>query len=450
VTFGALAPGEGSCVNRFDFSPWLRVLACFACAWFAIAPRPAFGLQPLSTFIQSSHKRNPDNLEAEANVRQSDARADAVTGALLPRLSAEGIYTRNQYEAVVTLPGAGPELIITPENGLDGFITLSVPLFQGQLWAQRAAAKKSTQAASATRDFTELSVEESVARAYYELLGFEAALRSTKQGLEVAQNLQDLVSTRVDVGIASNLDLQRAIAEVARRQQEVAAAELNVYTARRALETASRTTPDPVTESDFVRDDLHEEAPLHVWLGLKRDSLVAVRPAVLQTEVARENRRAAQAAWLPTLGAQAQEHFTNATGFTGRCCIYTLQAIATWQLDFTLAPNVRAETAALDGARAREDRARRDAGDAIYDAWHQVRASIERARAALPQVEAATLALTLARDRYENGVATQLDVIQAQRDQLEAEIASIQAQASLQYARVLLRLVSRSVAGDAP
>jgi outer membrane protein TolC len=400
--------------------------------------------------MESSRTRNPDNLEAEANVRQSDARADAVTGALLPSVSAQGVYTRNQYEAVVTLPGGGPELVITPQNGLDAFFTLSVPIFQGELWAQRAAAKASTRAASATQELTQLAVEEAVAQAYYQLLGFEAALRQTKKSLDVAQNLQDLVSTRVDVGIASNLDLQRAIAEVAKRQQEVAAAEQNVYVSRRALETASRTTPDPVTESDFVRDDLHEEAPLAKWLGIARDSLVVVRPAVLQTEVARENRRAAQAAWLPTVGAQAQEHFTNATGFTGRCCAYTLQATATWQLDFTLAPNVRAETAALSAARAREDRARRDAGDSIYDAWHQVRTSIERARAALPQVEAATLALTLARDRYENGVATQLDVIQAQRDQLEAEIASIQAQASLQYARVLLRLVSRPAAGDAP
>jgi outer membrane protein TolC len=384
-------------------------------------------------------------LEAEALVRESDARADALTGALLPAVTAQGVYTRNQYEAIVALPG-GPQLVITPKNALDAYFTLSVPIFEAQLWAQRDAARVATKAASAGQELTRLSVEESVVRAYYELLGFEAALRQTQKALDVALSLQNLVATRVEVGIASNLDLQRAIAEVARRQQEVAAAEQNVYISRRTLESVSRTTPEPANDQDFERDDLHDEGPLSAWLTPNGDSLIAVRPSVLETEVARQNRRAAQAAWLPTLGAQAQEHFTNATGFTGRCCIYTITGTATWRLDFTLAPNVRAETAALSGARAREDRARRDADDSIYRAWQQVRTGIERARAALPQVEAATLALTLARDRYENGVATQLDVIQAQRDQLEAEIASIQAQATLKYARELLHLVTRRVA----
>jgi outer membrane protein TolC len=399
-------------------------------------------LQPLATFISSSHTKNPSNLEAAAAVRERDAQADALTGALLPAATAQGVYTRNQYEAAVALPG-GPEIIITPRDGLDAFFTLDVPIIQLELWGQRAAAKTLSKAAAARRDFTQLTVEENVTRAYYELLGHEAALRSTKQGLEVAENLRRLVSTRVDVGIASNLDLQRAIAEVARREQELAVAEQNVAIARRELESLSRTTPEAATDADFVPDDLREEGPLSSWLKPNNDDLVSVRPSVLDTEAARQSRRAAQAAWLPTVGGQAQEHLTNATGFTGRSSIYTLSVAATWRLDFTLAPNVRERTAVLSGATAREDQARRDADDAIFNAWQQVRANIERARAARPQVEAATLALTLARDRYENGVATQLDVIQAQRDQLEAEIASIQAQANLRYARALLRLVSR-------
>ncbi len=429
-------------MDRTGTSTAVRIGACALGVLLGLAPARARALQPLETFIESARTKNPDNLEAAANTRQREAEAEVATGRLLPSANVQGIYTRNQYEAIVQLP-EGPEVIIQPKNALDAFLTLQVPIVQVELWYRRSAAKTAGKAALARQDFTELIIEENVARAYYELLGYEAALRSTKQGLEVAQNLERLIQTRVDVGVASNLDLQRAIAEVARRQQEVATAEQNVALSRRSLESLSRQTPTPATDADFVPDDLHEEGPLSAWLKPNNDDLVAVRPSVLETEVARKNRAAARAVWLPTIGGQAQEHFSNATGFTGRNNAYTLSLTATWALDFTLAPRVRAETAALSGASARENRARRDADDSIYEAWQNVRANIEKARAAIPQVEAATLALTLAQDRYENGVATQLDVIQAQRDQLEAEIAAIQAEANLRYSRVVLRVVSR-------
>src|SRR5690606_37138021 len=122
------------------------------------------------------------------------------------------------------------------------------------------------------------------------------------------------------------------------------------------------------------------------WLGSSGDDLIAARPAVLAVEAAERARSAARAAWLPTLGAQAQERITNAGGFTGRSQYYTLMATATWAVDFSLAPGVAAQTAAARGARARENKARRAAQDAIYQAWHQVRIGIEGARAARAQV----------------------------------------------------------------
>ena len=55
---------------------------------------------------------------------------------------------------------------------------------------------------------------------------------------------------------------------------------------------------------------------------------------------------------------------------------------------------------------------------------------------------AAVHAADLARQRYQVGTITQLDLLQAQRDAFSAEVSRIQADADLVNARVQLRLAS--------
>ena len=57
-------------------------------------------------------------------------------------------------------------------------------------------------------------------------------------------------------------------------------------------------------------------------------------------------------------------------------------------------------------------------------------------------MEAAAAAAQLARDRYEGGIATQLDVLQATQDLFRADVGRIQADADVAYARAALRLDS--------
>ena len=400
---------------------------------------PAVALQPLDTFVSSARAHNPDNAEASALERQRAAEAEVTTGRLLPFLNVQGQYTRNQYEAVANF--GGQQLVIQAQDGLDAFLTVGVPIVDVAAWQRRAASRALSDAQLASSENVGLSVERSVARAYYQLIGSESLLASAKKSLDLSQKNLDYVRTRRDLGVATELDFQRATADVARAKQDVATADQATANARRDIETLSGLTPEPVTA--FAEDDLHDEAPLPFWLGGKLDELVPVRLSVLQTAAQVKARDAAISAWFPTVTGQFQERFTNAGGFTGRNAYFTITAVLAWRLDFTLAPAVRAQNAALDAAAAREAKTRRAADDQIHQAYNQVTAGIERARAARAQVEATALAIELSRDRYTNGTATQLDVTQAQRDAFSAEVARISADADLAYARVLLRLSTR-------
>ncbi|MET0384731.1 MAG: TolC family protein [Polyangiales bacterium] len=425
-------------------SSW-ALTACFV----LLGPRAVCALQPLDAFLAASQRNNPDNVEASATERQRVAQRDAATAAYLPSFTAQGVYTHNQYDASFNFNGQN--LTITPQNGLDAYLTLSVPIVNIGAWQQRAAATANIASAAATRANTALSVESAVTQAYYQLLGAEAVLFSAKKTVEVSSGNLQLVRDRQEFGTASDLDLQRALADVARAEKDAAAAEQNVVLGRRSLESLSRLAPEAATPDDYREDDLREETSLETWLTTESDDLIAVKPALRAIDAAEVSRKATRAAWLPTLSAQGQERFTNAGGFTGRNQYYTLTATASWRVDFALAPNVAAQTEAVAAARAREDKARRSAEDAIFRAWHQVRVGIEKARSARAQFKAATLAQDLARDRYKGGVATQLEVVQAQRDYFVAAVDQVQADFDLRYARALLRLSARRTDGkEAP
>lgn len=402
----------------------------------------AWALQPLQDFVRAAQRNNPDNLEARATFQQRAAQSQAATGAYLPSLTVQAWYTYNQYDAVVTLPN-GPTLTILPHHGLDASVTLAVPVVNIGAWRQKQAATANEATALASKESAAVNVEMNVTQTYYQVLGAAAVRYAATQNVEVAENNANVVRDRMELGTASELDYQRALADLARARRDAAAAEQELIRSQRVLESLARLTPEPVSPSDYIEDDLREERPLAQWLGTSSSELLTVKPSVLAIEAAERSRSAARAAWIPTLAVQGQQRFTNAGGFTGRSNYLTVMATATGRLDFSLSPNVKAQSAAVEAARAREDKARRAAEDGIFQAWHQVNVGLEKARAARAQVQSATLAQQLAKERYAGGVATQLEVVQAQRDFFTAAVAQAQADFDLMYARALLRLAAR-------
>src|SRR5262249_5707811 len=155
------------------------------------------------------------------------------------------------------------------------------------------------------------------------------------------------------------LDVQRAVADQARAEQSMTAAQLGVTNARRDL--FSLTGLEAQAASEFPEDDLHDETPLASWMG-DTSNAPSAQTAVANRQRAEEGVRAANTAWLRTVDAKAQERFTNATAFIGgHSAVYLLQLVATWKLDTTIRPQIRAQNAAASAARAAEDQARQAA-----------------------------------------------------------------------------------------
>jgi outer membrane protein TolC len=420
----------------------MSVRTLVAVAGLVVAAR-ADALQPLEEFLRGARTASTDVAEARAARRQSRAEADAALGRALPRLSLSGTYTRNQYENELRLPGdGGPgELVtITPKDQLDGAATLEVPLVDLASFARVGAARTSTRASQAQQEAIDLRVQALVSQDYHQLVANLALVTSARRAEEVARASLRIAEARHQAGSTARLDVDRARAEVERNVQQVASAELQVSLVARALRSLTGIAPDVGAEAPLT-DDLHEEPPLDQFQPA--DEELPALAAAIRARVAEEQRaRAGRLDLVPSLDASVTERVTNAEGLLGRDAYWQAVVGLTWTFDLTTLAGIRAQDAAAEGARAREERARLAARDDIHRAWSTVRTNIARSRSARIQAEVSARAAELALERYQAGASGQLDLLQAQRDAFAADAARIQSDADLVNSRAQLRVAA--------
>ena len=422
----------------------LRYITLGALALGALlAATPALALQPLSTFVAGARRASTDDRIAALTAVQQDAEALTALGRVLPSTTARGVYTRNEFEAKLSasqlaggassaLPGTA--LVIQPANQLDAYFQLDVPIIDVAGWARTAAAR----AARSTAAATILDIEKQVARNYYQLVGAAALGAAAERTLQAAQQNLGLTRERHAGGVATELDVYRAASEVERARQSISDAELTFELSRRALRTLTGIAAEG--DTSVTSDDLHEEAPLERWEGPPLEAIPSVAASVEQRRTAESTALAAKLAFLPTVSASAQEHLSNAPGFFGKNALWVLNATATWRLDVTTYGTLRSQDAAAEIAQTREAAARQRALDQVHESWFRVHDGIAKSRAARAEAQAAGAAVSRARDRYQQGAGTQLELVQAERDAFSAEVSRIQADADLSYARAGLRL----------
>jgi outer membrane protein TolC len=402
----------------------------------------ASALQPLATFVASSRAGNFDRREAVATAEQRGAEADQAKSRLAPTLTAKASYTRNERETSITTGSAANPitLTITPLDQLDASFTLNVPLVDVGAWMRVGATGATADAARMRASASSDDAEKSVTRAYYQVVASEATKVAAAQALATAEESRTITQRRVEAGSASDLEMERARAEVARARQVVASATQACAVARRSLATLSGLAPSE--GSVPLPDDDLAPAPPAAQLEPGTDRLPSIQAAALDVRAASKSEDAAWGALLPTLSASASERLTNATGFAGHVSSWSIAATASWTIDPSAYFAAKAQAASHAVAAVRAERTRAAAKDDLWNAAEEVRAQIAKVEAARAEALATARAAKLAKDRLDAGAARQLDVIQADRDAFSSEVARIQAAGDLAYARALLLLVS--------
>jgi outer membrane protein TolC len=409
-------------------------LSCIAAA--SLVASRAMALQPLEDFLAAARERNPDAQQARANLAGQDAQALVALGKQLPGVSARATYERNQFQEQIS--AFGNTYLIQPRNAWLGNATLTVPLIDLGNFERIAATRTSAESSARSLQATRLAVEARTAQDYYQLLANLALVTAAQHFLEVSrQNLQ-ITETKLHAGAATRLDVDRATADVEQQVQQLAAASLQVALAARDLQSTTSIAPDLSSAAELT-DDLHPEADLAVFEA-ELTNVPSVTAAVAAARAARQQAEAEWLALFPSLSGSFTQYYTNAPGFAPSRWYWLAGVTLSWSFDLTSVGNIRGGDASADAARAQELKASLAAGDAISNSWNTVVANIAQSRSARAGRDAAAHAAEQAQVQYQAGSATQLDLLQAQRDAFRAEATRIQDDANLLNARAQLRL----------
>ena len=389
--------------------------------WFDLFQDPE-----LRRLVATALQQNRDIRVALASIDEFRAQYGATRGALLPRLDLNG--------------QGGTEKIVIGSLGTSRFDVLRVTAdlqWEIDFWGRLRRATEAARADLLAREESEravvLSLVSDVATAYLELRELDLDLEISKRTLASNEETLRLARRRFDHGLISELDVRQFESEVASPAAKVADFERQIAQKENQLSVLVGRNPGSIPRGRPLTEAL---APLAIPAGLPA-SLIERRPDVRQAAQALHAALArigvAEGALMPTItltgqyGTQSQD-FSNL--FKSSTEIY--QLFGGISIPIFTGGQVGKQ---VDVARARAEQARYGYEQTVLlalaevnDALVGVRATRDVTAAQERQAAALRSAYHLADRRYENGISSYLEVLDAQRNLFAAELALAQAE----------------------
>ena len=357
---------------------------------------------------------------------------------LLPTFEANPSYSHYQR----SLSGFGGVGSLTNDDFHVPFdLSYEVDLW-GKVRRSFEGAHAQAQASQAAYETVRLSVTGEVARTYFLLRALDAELAALRQTVELRRQAQQLIEQRVGVGLSSELDRTRVLAEVKTAEAE----SLDVERQRAELEHAlavlcGRAAPEfTVPAAPLEGDPPHVPSGIPSWV-LER------RPDVAEAErlMAAANARigVAQAAYFPVLSLAGSAGWQAAKLEN----LITADSVV-WSLGSSLSVPIFAggrSSANLKAAQAEYAQAVADYRSRVLTAFQEVEDALAAIRLLARQqeaqagvVEASRQAATLSLERFTQGLVSFLDVVDTERTRLDAQRRAAQIHGRRMTATILL------------
>ena len=389
----------------------------------------------LDKLVDEAFARNTDLRVAAARVDEARALVADARGAQLPVVSAGASGTRQKISqrSPTFFPGI-PTEFTDYRATLD--VSWEVDLF-GRLRSNASAARADLQASEAAREGVRLALASQVAKSYFSLRALDEQITVTQRNIGLREDALGLQRKRFQGGVISEYDLRQLEAEAATIRAQLPPLQRSRDAEEAALTVLLGRSPQQILEAGVARSNIFDES-LHAAVlpsGLPSELLLR-RPDLVEAErdLAAANARvaAARADLFPSIvltGTAGRESAALSNLFTGPAGIWLFAASITQPI--FAGGRLEART---EAARARERAALAQYQKAIQNAFSEVRTALsdqtrsrESHEAEAAREEALAQSLRLARLRYQNGIASQLDVIDAERGLLAARIARVEA-----------------------
>jgi len=387
----------------------------------------------LNALIDEALKNNLDLRAAIARIDEARANLRLARAPLYPSLDAEFGANRARSSAATTRQFQGDLATTTYSAGLRASYEVDV---WGKYASGRAASQSSLLATRYAAETVRIALVAQVASAYFALRANDAELTLAQETLKTRDDNVKLQKQRFDAGVSSDYELKLAQAERAAVAAVIPASERAVALAESALAVLTGRSPKTVYAPSIARGaDITAAVAPEVPAGLPSD-LLARRPDIRQAEAqltaADARISEARAQYYPSLTLTARYG-----GESSELADLLTSPARVWSIGANLLqPIIGAQRigAQIDAATARREQASIAYQQAVQSAFRDVHDALiahRSARAAFTaQDERRTRvieALKLAELRQRNGYSSYIDVLDAQRNLLDAEGARLTA-----------------------
>jgi outer membrane protein TolC len=374
-------------------------------------------------------RNNPSLRVLKERVEQAEVARQRAWAALKPTASFQATFTHYDQEVVVDfarmspipIPGAEP-IVIQKQNqfAFTGIATL--PLFRGPAYPRLGLARQGIELARLREIRTQQDFLLRVAQAYYQIVSRGETVSALEHKLAVDRKHLAAARAQFEVGQAARPAVLRADLVVTQDEQSLRAQKIALEAARRQLGILIGTGGTPEVARPPEPPD-----PAGSQESMRREALqlrVDVRAATLSQQIAERSRDAIWWSFAPSLDLSWMYRWTEAAGFAGQN--------GSWNLMLTL--SVPLYDGGLRYAELRDARSRvREAEAQNAGLVLELEAEIVRLRAelesSLAAVRSARKAVELAKTTesdmetsYNEGAATQLDVLDAAQRYLDAQL----------------------------
>jgi multidrug efflux system outer membrane protein len=384
----------------------------------------------LDRLIAEALANNQDLALAAARVDEARAVSRIADSQFWPAVdaTAQGDRSRSSERSSMPLPPGTPLERTTYRAQLN--VAYEVDLW-GRLSRGSEAARANLLATQAAQQTVRITLTSEVARAYFGLIALDSQVESTRRSLELRSNGLELQKARHAAGLINDFTLKQLEAEVAASRAQLPALDANRNAQELALAVLVGRSPRAIMEGAIAREaDRSGPAAPVVPEGLPSDLLLR-RPDVVEAEqrliAANARIGEARATLFPRIGLSGylgSESAALSDLFTGPASV--------WQLAFGLAQPIFQGGrlfGEIEVVEARERQAVAQYQRTLQEAFREVRTALYtqvRAREAYEaegaRVAALNEALRLARIRYTNGLLSQLEVLDSERNLLQADL----------------------------
>lgn len=401
----------------------------------------ALGDTTLDRLLGELSRGNLDVRAAMARLRGARAARTETALDLAPTVTAAGGYTRQRLSSATFPIGGGtfPDQDIW-DAGFDA--SWELDLF-GRVRRNVQAQGALVGAANEDLRDVQVALTAELARTYFELRGAQERLTVAQRNGENQRRTLEVTQQRLDAGRGTAFDTERARTQLGFTLASIPGLEAQVAAAQYAIGTLIGRAPASVAR-ELQAVAAVPALPADVAVA-SPDSVVRRRPDVSAAErqlaAGRALVGAAKAEYLPRIDVGGSAGYSAASlgslgdGGTFR---YAVGPIISWP-----ALNLGRVKARVDQSRARADEAQAQYNQTVLRALQEVETNLSRYRTARARVarigdaaEASARAADLARLRFEGGVADFLQVLDAERTQLDAEdqLAQAHIDAATSYA----------------